>query len=283
MNEENAVALRVLLDADARLARSDISQVTGLSDSSVWRILHSVLKCRKLYACWVPRLLRAEQKAKRIACAQSLLDMFGPGGKKKRLTDVITGDESWFSFWQLSQKRRTWSGWHPERSVHKSVRSRPPRVSSYKRFFSPSIGGPRDVDFLPEQSTVTATSYGEIVNAKLIQAIEGQRPKVGAAHTFLLHNNTSSHKAASVLEKLAQKEISVLENPPHSPDFAPCDLWLFPRIKFELADSRFARMQGLARAIWSILRRISESESERSRHRVWKTPRSTLILFGYEH
>ena len=47
---------------------------------------------------------------------------------------------------------------------------------------------------------------------------------------FLVYN-ASSHKAAIVREYLKQEKIVELPHPPYLPDLAPCDFFLFPRLK----------------------------------------------------
>jgi [histone H3]-lysine36 N-dimethyltransferase SETMAR len=38
---------------------------------------------------------------------------------------------------------------------------------------------------------------------------------------------------------LADKKIPVVSHPPYSPDLAPCDYFLFPKLKFALKGQRF--------------------------------------------
>ena len=47
---------------------------------------------------------------------------------------------------------------------------------------------------------------------------------------------------------------------PPAPDLAPCDFWLFLRIKRELAGKPFSHMQDLFRAVRSQLASISKEE-----------------------
>jgi histone-lysine N-methyltransferase SETMAR len=47
----------------------------------------------------------------------------------------------------------------------------------------------------------------------------------------LHHHNAPAHRALSVREFLATKEITVFEHPTYSPDLAPSDFFLFPNIK----------------------------------------------------
>jgi transposase len=48
-----------------------------------------------------------------------------------------------------------------------------------------------------------------------------------------------AHRALSVREFLANKQITVLEHPPHSPDQAPNDIFLFQKIKEILKGRHF--------------------------------------------
>ena len=50
------------------------------------------------------------------------------------------------------------------------------------------------------------------------------------ADTWMLHHdNAPCHTAISVNEFLAKKGISVVPQPPYSPDLSPCDFFLFPK------------------------------------------------------
>jgi histone-lysine N-methyltransferase SETMAR len=50
------------------------------------------------------------------------------------------------------------------------------------------------------------------------------------------HDNAPAHKVLSVEQFLflAQKLISEIEHSPYSPDLAPNDFWIFPKIKSAL-------------------------------------------------
>jgi hypothetical protein len=57
-------------------------------------------------------------------------------------------------------------------------------------------------------------------------------PGQHASTLHILHqDNTPAHNTLSVKQFLANKNITVLEYPPHSPDLTPCDFYLFPNIK----------------------------------------------------
>jgi len=64
-------------------------------------------------------------------------------------------------------------------------------------------------------------------------------PKFWHNDWILCRNNAPVHKALSVKQFLDQKSITEMEHPPCSPDFAPNDFWLFPKIKSALKEWRF--------------------------------------------
>jgi len=67
---------------------------------------------------------------------------------------------------------------------------------------------------------------------RLHEKVRRKRPKHFANNSWLLHHdNAPAHKALSVREFLATKQKTVLQYPAYSPDLAPSDLFLFPKIK----------------------------------------------------
>jgi len=62
-----------------------------------------------------------------------------------------------------------------------------------------------------------------------------QRVRTDIADDWVLHHdNAPAHTALSVREFLAKKNIPVLPHPPYSPDLAPCDFYLFSKLRFKL-------------------------------------------------
>ncbi|KYN22659.1 hypothetical protein ALC57_04936 [Trachymyrmex cornetzi] len=58
---------------------------------------------------------------------------------------------------------------------------------------------------------------------------------------ILHHDNAPSHKAIIVNEFLAKNSTNIIEQPPYSPDMAPADFFLFPKLKLPLRGTRFNR------------------------------------------
>jgi histone-lysine N-methyltransferase SETMAR len=73
----------------------------------------------------------------------------------------------------------------------------------------------------------------------LCEAVHSKRPELWPNDWILHYNNAPAYKAFSVKQFLAQKSITEVEHLSYSPDLAPNDFWLFPKIKPALKGRRF--------------------------------------------
>jgi len=61
---------------------------------------------------------------------------------------------------------------------------------------------------------------------------------------FILHqDNAPAHIALSVKNFLAEKQILIHDHLPYTPDLAPCDFFLFPKIKAVHKGTKFDSVQ----------------------------------------
>ncbi len=67
-------------------------------------ILHEYLGLRKITCCWVPHSLTEAQKQDHVGYCVEMLEKFD-SGRSKRVCDIITGDESWFYYYDSETKR----------------------------------------------------------------------------------------------------------------------------------------------------------------------------------
>ena len=66
----------------------------------------------------------------------------------------------------------------------------------------------------------------------------------------LLHNNAHRHIAQQTQALLHEQfHWDIFEQPPYSPDLAPLDFFLFPKMKEHLASKRFANDEDLKNAV----------------------------------
>ena len=74
-----------------------------------------------------------------------------------------------------------------------------------------------------------------------------------AATWQLHHDNAPSHTALHVREFLAKYSLATLPQPSYSPDLAPADFFLFPRIKTALKGTRFGTTEAIQTAVTKAL------------------------------
>ena len=79
--------------------------------------------------------------------------------------------------------------------------------------------------------TVNQHVYKEVL-IHLRDAIRRKRPEFwSSCDYYLCHNNAPAHMALKFCNYLANKKVSVIFQPPYSPDLAPCDFYLFLKLK----------------------------------------------------
>jgi transposase len=68
----------------------------------------------------------------------------------------------------------------------------------------------------------------------------GSDERIGREQTWLLHHdNAPSHTSVVTQQFLAKHKMAVIPHPPYSPDLAPCDFFLFLKMKLNLKGRRF--------------------------------------------
>jgi transposase len=99
--------------------------------------------------------------------------------------------------------------------------------------------------------------------ARLREAVRRRRPELWPDAWILHHDNALAHDALAVREFLAKKSIMKLDHPPCSPDLAPCDFFLFPKLKTALKGYRFSDTSDIQGHATTILQSIPEEEFQK--------------------
>jgi transposase len=92
----------------------------------------------------------------------------------------------------------------------------------------------------------------------------------------------SQHDALRVCEFLAKKSITKMDHPPYSPDLAPCDFWLYPKLKNALKERRFADIPDIQRNVIKLLRGFSENDFQNC-FRQWHHRLTMCVTSQGEH
>ena len=98
--------------------------------------------------------------------------------------------------------------------------------------------GPILVDYLPPRQTINSMHYANLLH-KLRDAVKEKRRGKLRSVPLLLHDNAPVHTARVAKEALTACGFEELPHPPYSPDPAPSDFYLFPKMKSELKRRHF--------------------------------------------
>jgi hypothetical protein len=116
--------------------------------------------------------------------------------------------------------------------------------------------------------------------------------ELGNTHTWMLHHDYAPcHTAISVNNVLTKKGTPVVPISPHSPDLSPCDLFLFPKLKFHLKGSRFGSANNILKVMANQLRALPNEDFQHCCRRweqlsggVWlpngTTLKGMMLVFG---
>ncbi|UYV70285.1 hypothetical protein LAZ67_7002374 [Cordylochernes scorpioides] len=103
-------------------------------------------------------------------------------------------------------------------------------------------------EFLPQGITVNKEYYLQVMR-NLREAIRQKRPDLWKNKNWLLHHdNAPTHTSLLVRDFLAKNNKLMRPQPPYSPDLAPCDFFLFPKLKRPMKGRRYATLDEIKTA-----------------------------------
>ncbi|UYV65278.1 hypothetical protein LAZ67_3003783 [Cordylochernes scorpioides] len=154
---------------------------------------------------------------------------------------VITGDQAWVYDYDVETKAQS-SQWKlPHEPRPKKARQVRSNVKVLLTVFFDCRGVVHH-EFLPQGRTVNKEYYLQVMR-NLREAIRQKRPDLWKNKNWLLHHdNAPAHTSLLVRDFLAKNNTLMMPQPPYSPDLAPCDLFLFPKLKRPMKGRRYATL-----------------------------------------
>ena len=278
-NEENVRKVRDLVRSDRRLSIKMMADQLGLNRETVRLVLIEDLGMRKICAKMVPRLLTDDQKQRRVDACQDILQQLE--ANPELLNNVITGDESWFFRYDPETKRQSLQWKTPASPRPKKARMSKSKVKTMLIVFFDHRGIVH-LEFVPEGTTVNQHFYKEVLTRLIARIRRSRRDLWESKRWFLHHDNAPAHAAISIQQFLAQKQLPVLSHPPYSPDLAPCDFWLFPKVKAVVKGTHFESVQDIQARVTDIMRDLKEDDFKGC-FRAWQGRMQRCIQLGGEY
>ena len=113
---------------------------------------------------------------------------------------------------------------------------------------------------IPKGTTVTGNLYANKILPEVFSKFREMSERSTVQDVMLHHDNAAPHTSKVVTKYLKQERVNVLPHPPYSPDLAPCDFFLFPKLKKELKNKKYDKVENLARGVQAVVSSISKDE-----------------------
>ena len=202
---------------------------------------------KKLCARWVPRLLPADQKPTRMKISEQCLERFNKNKTDFVRRRFITMDETWIHHYTPESKQQSKQWTKAGCSAPKKTRSVPSAGKVMASVFW-DAEGILFIDYLEKGKIITREYYSNLLT-RLDGTYSWEKTRFAKEKIIFHQDNAPAHKRVLAMGKLRDLHYELLEHPPYSPDLAPPDFYLFPKLKLFLAGQRSSSNQEAIAAV----------------------------------
>jgi transposase len=211
----------------------------------------------RVAAKFVPRILTADQKQQRVNVCEELRQIASDDATF--LSRVITGDEIWIYGYDPETKQQSTQLKSPNSPKPKEAKHVKSKIKSMLIIFF-DIKGIVHKEFALAGQTVNSEYYCDVLR-RLRENVQRLRPELWRQRNWLLHHdNAPSHTSLFTREFLTTNNITVVPHPSYSPDLAPCDFSLFPRLKIKLKGRHFDTIDVMEAESQAVLNTLTEHD-----------------------
>ncbi len=253
-------AVQQALNVERRSTVRQVAAKVGLSVGTTHKIIAKDLKMRKPPAKWVPHLLTAAQKLRRMNLARQSLAMMRSTRHQRGVQRVVAQDESWFHTWDPESKEASRQWINAGQSRPDIVRREISIPKSMLVVFLDRDGVIYH-EFVPAGRGINRIIYQGILT-RFREALRRRCPLLWneTLPWVLLQDGAPAHNADSTQRFLRYNSIKTLPHPGYSPDLNPCDYWFFTRVKKIVKGVRHRTLNELKTAVERAIQGIDQAE-----------------------
>jgi len=260
---ENIAAVRDLVENDETISINAISQITGITWSSVQRILTDDLHKQSVCARWVPHKLSQAQMNMRVEGAQRILNELEG--------NVIVIDEKWLYSEPMPPKEnvRAWvdPGGDRPRIARRIIADRKFHIIVAMNFRCDFC-----FDIVEPGQTVNAHRY-----VQFLEKVNGLRRR---GTLKIMHDNARPHTARMTEAFLAEHSIHRVPQPPYSPDVNLMDRYIFRNMEAARKDKTFNNPQEVRDFLQEYLSQQTRYKLSREMDRLREDLHSIILCGG---
>ena len=175
------------------------------------------------------------------------------------LDALVTCDESWIYCYDPETKRQSSQWKHAGSPRPKKARQ---SKSTHKLLMIPFFDSTDMIymHWVPTGQTVNKEYYVEVLTefGKRLRRKRAALFKSGQWHFH--QDNALVHNSIVVTDYLSNMGIRTVTHPPYSPDLAPSDFWIFPKLKEKLRGCRYETIEEMKEAVTKVLDPLTQED-----------------------
>ena len=245
--------IRNFMDKDHCVSIETISAQFDVSVGTVHTIICEELNMQKICVKFVPRVLREDQKERRCHDSKEMVELIN--SDPALLDTLVTFDESWIYCYDPETKRQSSQWKHAGSPRAKKARQSKSTHKLLMILFFDSTGMIY-MHWVPTGQTVNKENYVEVLR-EFRKRFRRKRPalfKLVQWHFY--QDNAPVHNSILVTDYLTKMGIKTVPQPPYSPDLAPCDFWLFPKLRV----CRYETIEEMKEAVMKVIDMLTQED-----------------------
>ena len=245
------------IDKAHRVSIKTISAQFDVSVGTVHTIIRAELKMWKICAKFLPKMLREYQKERRCYNSREMVELIH--SDPAVLDALLTCDESWIYCYDPETKRHGSQWKHAGSPRPKKARQ---TKSTHKVLMIPFFDstGVIYMHWVPTGHTVNKEYYVEVLK-EFQKRFRRKRPALFKSGQWHFHqDNAPVHNSILVTDYLTKMGINTVPHPPYSPDLAPCDFWLIPKLKEKLRGCRYETIEETKESVTRVIDMLTEED-----------------------
>ena len=175
------------------------------------------------------------------------------------LDALVTCNESWIYCYDPETKRLSSQWKHAGSPRPKKARQ---SKSTHKLLMIPFFDSTSMIymHWVPTGQTVDKGYYVEVLR-EFRKRFRRKRPALFKSGPWHFHqDNAPVHNSILVTDYLTKRGIKTLPQPSYSPHLAPCDFWLFPKLKEKLRGCRYVTIDEMKEAVPKVIDTLTQED-----------------------
>ena len=248
--------IKNFMDKGHHVSIETISVQFNISMGTVHTIIREELKMRKICVKFVPRVFREDQKER---CCHDSREMVKLINSDPAVLDaLVICDESWIYCYDPETKRE-----FPVKAcwLSKTQEGQTEQIHS-QTFDDPFFDstGMIYMHWAPTGQTVNKEYYVEVLRVFRKRFHRKRLALIKSGQCHFHQDNTPVHNSILVTDYLTKMGIKTVPHPPYSPDLAPCDFCLFPKLKEKLRGCRYKTIEMMKEAVMKAIDTLTQED-----------------------